>query len=885
MIETMSLKQFLQQTTGGNRLRIVIPVIQRDYAQGRADPTVSAIRRRFLEHLRAGLEPGAKGPMVLDFVYGSQRAGRKHGESEFTPLDGQQRLTTLWLLHWYLALRENRIQDVRAFAQVADQESPSCFAYEVRPSSKEFFDALLVKTDCLPISFDSAAAPTEADRALSQAIEEQPWFLQPWAADPTVRACLTMLDAIHVHFHDGPAGSFDRLTSDENPALVFHHLDLERYGLSDDLYVRMNARGKPLTAFEVFKAELEKHLENAYAGVGYPMNGTTLTMHDYVCLRWETATATNRSWGDLFWRFKGLAGDPNTYDAEIMNLIRCIAIVSVPWCGGKVSKDACTTMDQLRGTKAKPLDDAEMQFSDLVDAGCVHQDFLQLVIHLLDTWTRWPVEHWDETARTDVALFHAALQGAQRRGDRGLDWNALVRLGAWCEGIRRGFEGPDLASWMGYFDRLAANTRFDRVDEVEPTLRSIRNFPDVPMGEMVSVVAATRGSLQRYLAQQVEEERFKAQLRIAHPDWNARLDLAEAHPWFAGQIEFLLDFSGCLELWEGGAQSCADWADEVHRQLMERFDHYHDRAVCMFGQRGLECPSKECKTEWLWERALLIFDDYLFHYEAQNFTFPLENERDRSWKRLLQGGDGYQITKARARERRRAVMKLLDQLDPGSVEASLQALIDMASTGARPFEGREQTVAWRRWLVEDVRHLKYCGKRQLCFVETVESWKQIYLMERIRRNAPHKELSAHRLLLHLKELGFAVTYPAVHDYATRHRLLVTLRGLPSPVGLYPVAARFQVEMVVAEGAIGGAQDAAHAAQHRMVDFEEVEGVLGAISRGEIWGEAEVAESVVDAIDAAGAVLTVEEEAVMGLISVGQAPWEEEIGKHDEPAAV
>lgn len=846
MIETMSLKQFLQQTTNGKRLRIVIPVIQRDFAQGRADPTASAIRRRFLDHLRAGLEPEVKGQLVLDFVYGSQRAGRRQGENEFTPLDGQQRLTTLWLLHWYLALREERMQDFRAFAQVTDAESPSCFAYEVRPSAKEFFDALVSKTETLPVAFDNPTAPMEKDRVLSRAIEEQPWFLQPWGSDPTVRACLTMLDAIHVHFHDSPEGSFDRLTRDE--AVVFHHLDLERYGLSDDLYVRMNARGKPLTAFEVFKAELEKHLEDAYVNVSYPLGAATMTIHDYVRMRWDTCTDTHRSWGDLFWDFKGLAGDPCTYDGEIMNLIRCIAIVSLPWFSGKPPKDAWAAIDQLRGTKAKPLDDIELQFSDIEDVGCVNQAFFELVIRLLDTWTTWPADHWKDDKRNDVALFRAALQGAQRRGDRGLDWTGLVRLGAWCEGIRRGFAGPDLDAWMAYFDRLATNTKFDKVDEVEPTLRTIRNFPEVPPGELVAVVATAKGPLERYLRQQVEEERLKAQLRVAHPGWNSRIGIAEGHEWFAGQIEFLLDFSGCLELWEASGQTCADWTDDVHQSLQERFDHYHDPAVRMFGARGLEYLSKECRSEWLWERALLIFDDYLFHYEAQNFTFPLENEGDRSWKRLLQGGEGYRVTKTRARERRRAVMKLLDHLDPENVEASLRTLIDEACTGARAFEGREQTIPWRRWLVGDVRHLKYCGKRQLCFVDDVDAWKQIYLMERVRRNAPHKELSAHRLLLHLKQLGIAVTYPAVHDYATRHRLLVALPGLPSSVALYPAGGRFEVEVLE----VGEAQNLrGDAVPHapRVVAFDEVEQVLEAIARGEpLRGrEPEVAAGV-DAVD-------------------------------------
>ena len=83
------------------------------------------------------------------------------------------------------------------------------------------------------------------------------WFVRSWRRDPTVRGCLTMLDAIHERFA-ASKGAWPRLASTESPAIVFHLLLLENFNLSDDLYVKMNARGKALTPFEVFKAEFEE---------------------------------------------------------------------------------------------------------------------------------------------------------------------------------------------------------------------------------------------------------------------------------------------------------------------------------------------------------------------------------------------------------------------------------------------------------------------------------------------------------------------------------------------------------------------------------------------------------------------------------------------------
>ena len=48
--------------------KIEIPIIQRDYAQGRNVPEVNRIRKRFLESLHTALTENKQ--LKLDFVYG-----------------------------------------------------------------------------------------------------------------------------------------------------------------------------------------------------------------------------------------------------------------------------------------------------------------------------------------------------------------------------------------------------------------------------------------------------------------------------------------------------------------------------------------------------------------------------------------------------------------------------------------------------------------------------------------------------------------------------------------------------------------------------------------------------------------------------------------------
>ena len=79
--------------------RIVIPKIQRPYAQGRSDGVSTFVRNSFLEEIFESLTSGEI--MDLNFVYGIIRSDDKENIMEL--LDGQQRLTTLFLVYWYVA--------------------------------------------------------------------------------------------------------------------------------------------------------------------------------------------------------------------------------------------------------------------------------------------------------------------------------------------------------------------------------------------------------------------------------------------------------------------------------------------------------------------------------------------------------------------------------------------------------------------------------------------------------------------------------------------------------------------------------------------------------------------------------------------------------------
>jgi len=260
--------------------KIVIPIIQRDYAQGRLDPDVERVRKRFLESLYNAV---TKKPITLDFVYGDVDE-----KGIMTPLDGQQRLTTLFLLHWYAAKKEN-IPD-------SDWQFLKKFSYETRYSARYFCVDL--------VDFQ----PTFSG-ILSKEIINQAWFPLDWQKDPTISSMLVMLDAIDVNFKD-VSGLWESL---KNRAITFYFLPIKDMGLTDELYIKMNSRGKPLTQFEHFKAELEREIR---------------TLDGQIADR--ITSKIDRDWTDLLWIYRdGESGtsDDNIIDDEFLRYFKFICDV------------------------------------------------------------------------------------------------------------------------------------------------------------------------------------------------------------------------------------------------------------------------------------------------------------------------------------------------------------------------------------------------------------------------------------------------------------------------------------------------------------------------------------------------------------------------------
>lgn len=229
--ESLTFVSLMKRYNGG----VLIPKIQRDYAQGRKkeedNGRAENIRKGFLKDIFNG---NAKN---LDFIFGTK--SENNNQFYFIPIDGQQRLTTLFLLHLY---------EYKRIGVKGCYDYLRKFSYDTRRAARDFCKKV-VENDWIIIQREG----NHSDN-ISYSIKNCNWFMDYWQYDPTVDSMLRMLDTIDVLYkYHNKMPDIDNIT--------FFCLDMDAYNINENLYLKMNSRGKPLTPFENLKANIEDLLE------------------------------------------------------------------------------------------------------------------------------------------------------------------------------------------------------------------------------------------------------------------------------------------------------------------------------------------------------------------------------------------------------------------------------------------------------------------------------------------------------------------------------------------------------------------------------------------------------------------------------------------------
>jgi hypothetical protein len=469
---------------GGERPEVVcveIPLIQRDYAQGRADPRVQDIRGAFLEALHDALTGGP--PLGLDFVYGEVRDGT------FEPLDGQQRLTTLFLLHWYLGCRTGHLDEPGAWTR---------FTYATRPSARLFCERIVAN----PPPRELACPP-------SRWITDQQWYLHVWRFDPTIEAMLVMLDAIADRFrNDDLDAVWVRLNDEAKLAVWFQLLPIDEMGSAEDLYIKMNSRGKPLTPFEEFKAHLGQTIAHTGRGeeFGHKIDGP---------------------WSDLLWPYRG---ENDIVDDEFMHLFAFILEIC-EWREGRLRAD----------TQVRP------ERRTLALFGEENPRHLEHLAFFFDAFDVWAGTADIETTFGSFFSASAAAPGIRLFGTGPVEVNLLRGC---CE--RYGDMRGNVRAYSLTDTLLLYATLVHRIhDTTDPAgrLRELRNLNEASQFElrvqnMPSLVGEVEefmrtgflNGVKTYNQNQVVDEERKREFLTAHPEHRPTVEGLEDQPILRGTL-------------------------------------------------------------------------------------------------------------------------------------------------------------------------------------------------------------------------------------------------------------------------------------------------------------------------------------------------------------
>lgn len=220
-----------------SRYRVVIPGIQRHYVQGANNPKAESVRKQFIKEIFTAIEK-KQNEFNLHFIYGPINT---NGEDSFVPVDGQQRLTTLWLIARYAA------EKAESSARKDLLRLLSRFTYEDRINAKRFCQALT----CEDSRWDITQDPNPD-------ILCQDWFVDYWKEDETVASMIRMLSTIYEEWnkHQNTITAEDILEAIASK--IRFELKIDAFG--DDIYMKMNARGLQLTQWENFKGKFSEDL-------------------------------------------------------------------------------------------------------------------------------------------------------------------------------------------------------------------------------------------------------------------------------------------------------------------------------------------------------------------------------------------------------------------------------------------------------------------------------------------------------------------------------------------------------------------------------------------------------------------------------------------------
>ena len=236
---------------------IYVPEFQRNYLQGDdSNESIKYKRNRLLDDIFDCIKSQSKS-INLGFIYG--RVEKSYKGKLFYPYDGQQRLTTLYFLYLLIYFKFKIYDEIDSIKKK--------LSYQTRISTNRFIESFLSwildskEKDNVYNDFWN-----KDGKDLKGFIMSQDWFMMTeWNYDVSIINMLSIIVEISRRIKENLGDKTEIVNfidKDENNPFQFDFIYVDDISKSDDLYIKINARGKALSPFENLKPDIDEYWNN-----------------------------------------------------------------------------------------------------------------------------------------------------------------------------------------------------------------------------------------------------------------------------------------------------------------------------------------------------------------------------------------------------------------------------------------------------------------------------------------------------------------------------------------------------------------------------------------------------------------------------------------------
>lgn len=719
---------------------IDIPIIQREYAQGRTTDKVNAIRKRFVEDLIQSITKSED--IHLGFVYGKiegkdnlnkkllnkeavssiLEAVKSYADNlelrvsatieepeetiaessilKFIPLDGQQRLTTLFILNWYLYYKG---------AKSTDNKWLNHFKYTNRKSALSFCKEL-VKLDTIEILQDKQKKDPGLN--INEIIKNSVFYLKKWSKDATVSGMLEMLLSIEKEFSKDKDFDFSKIQI-EDLGFKFDFMDLDSLKQTDELYVKMNSRGKQLSDYEHFKSWLqEKHKDSPE--------------QDWIQTFWKKLDTV---WLNYFWR--NIDSSFNSLDDFYYNFIKNLALTHFMATNQELPFEKLKELYGLiRNSEVYnsnnisyiPLDKYSIDWKqdDKEKSYFIFNiETLKFVEKTFDSFIYLEDNNNLQNLNLETVICNPFVD--QKLTDYFLKsklftpnlWNSVFHYAFFVFFNDRNLEcysADGMKEWLRFVRNIIYNTQIQSPENFNSAIKQINKLSSFKFNISDSII---NNKVENVFFEnsQFEEEKIKLKL-LTNEEWIKPITLTENHSYFYGQIKFLLDFS----------------KDEIGNYNLQDFIRYCTDISKLY--------KKEIRTsnEKTLERFLLCEDFYLPHYKSDyiycNGSLGSLRTKNENWRQFFKGNKIITL--------KNAVDKLIGQ------EISNEILLDFINEYLK--NNKFESSNWKYLFLKYPQAISYCKESAFRW----NSENDIRLLKGFPITAYHAELRTYCFFLQHK---------------------------------------------------------------------------------------------------------------------------------------